>query len=122
MCTASWQWPKNKLTQKNAQEFNNCLAFLDENADFSEMNGGYLQVVLTVTNYVLKDPSVNLSVKEKALEVAQDILDSNPEIKMLDLVRLTINMLKTNYISSNLSGFLKKLIRRTSREETAMLL
>ena len=31
-------------------------------------------------------------------------------------------MLKTNYISSNLSGFLRRLIRRTSRVEIALLL
>jgi len=41
---------------------------------------------------------------------------------MIDLVRLTINMLKTNYISHNLNGFLRKLIRRTSKIEIALLL
>lgn len=41
---------------------------------------------------------------------------------MIDLVRLTVNMLKTNYISHNLSGFLKKLIRRTNKIEIALLL
>ena len=41
---------------------------------------------------------------------------------MLDMVRLTINMLKTNYIHENLGSYLFKLIRRISREELAMIL
>jgi hypothetical protein len=43
-------------------------------------------------------------------------------VQMIDLVRLTVNMLKTNYISHNLNGFLKKLIRRTNKIEIALLL
>ena len=76
--------------------------YLTENADFSEMQGGYLQLTLTIANFVLKDPAVNLSVKEVALKVAQDILENNSNVQTIDLVRITINMLKTNYISSNL--------------------
>ncbi len=71
---------------------------------------------------MLKDPSVNLSVKEIGLSVAQSILMENSSVQMIDLVRLTINMLKTNYISNNLSGFLRRLIRRTNRVEIALLL
>ena len=41
---------------------------------------------------------------------------------MIDLVSLTVNMLKTNYISPSLSGFLRKLMRRTSKIEIALLL
>jgi len=41
---------------------------------------------------------------------------------MIDLVRLTVNMLKTNYISNNLGLFLRKLIKRTEKIETALLL
>lgn len=41
---------------------------------------------------------------------------------MIDLVRLTVNMLKTNYISPSLSGFLRKLMHRTSKIEIALLL
>ena len=77
---------------------------------------------LTIANFVLKDPSVNLSVKEIGLSVAQSILMENSSVQLIDLVRLTVNMLKTNYISSNLSGFLRRLIRRTSRVEIALLL
>jgi len=34
------------------------------------MQGGHLQLVLTIANFVLKDPTVNLSVKEIGLQVA----------------------------------------------------
>jgi hypothetical protein len=34
------------------------------------MAGGHLQLALTLANFVLKDPTVNLSVKEIALLVA----------------------------------------------------
>lgn len=66
------------------------------------MAGGHLQLALTLANFVLKDPTVNLSVKEIALLVAQEILENNSNVQTIDLVRLTINMLKTNYISNNL--------------------
>ena len=75
-----------------------------------------------MANFVLKDPSVNLSVKEVGLNVAQSILMENSQVQLIDLVRLTVNMLKTNYISNTLSGFLRRLIRRTNRVEIALLL
>ena len=81
-----------------------------------------MQLTLTIANYVLKDPSVNLSVKEIGLMVTQSILESNNNVQIVDIVRLTINMLKTNYISKNLSFFLKKLLQRCSKIEIAMLL
>lgn len=86
------------------------------------MQGGYLQLTLTIANFVLKDPSVNLSVKEVALKVAQDILENNSNVQTIDLVRITINMLKTNYISSNLGQFIRKIMARTSKLEIAMML
>ena len=58
---------QNRLTHSTTQEFQNCLVFLDNTANFSEMEGGYLKLTLTIANYVLKDPSVNLSVKEVGL-------------------------------------------------------
>ena len=58
---------QDKLTNKTTQEFQNCLVFLDDTANFSDMDGGYLKLTLTIANYVLKDPSVNLSVKEVGL-------------------------------------------------------
>ena len=113
---------QNRLTSRATQEFQNCLVFLDETAQFSDMEGGYLKMTLTIANYVLKDPSVNLSVKEIGLQVTQAILDTNTEVETIDIVRLTINMLRTNYISSNLSLFIRKLMQRCSRLEIAMLL
>jgi len=95
---------------------------LNKNANFNEMGVGSLKICLTIANFVLKDPSVNLSIKEIGLIVAQAILLDNNVVQMIDLVRLTVNMLKTNYISHNLSGFLKQLIRRTNKTEIALLL
>lgn len=112
----------NKLSSKAISEITSCLHKLDQGANFTEMGVGSLQVCLTISNFVLKDPSVNLSVKEVGLSVAQSILMENSSVKLIDLVRLTVNMLKTNYISNNLSGFLRRLIRRTSRVEIALLL
>ena len=37
-------------------------------------------------------------------------------------MRITINMLKTNYISSNLGQFIRKIMARTSKLEIAMML
>jgi len=42
---------------------------LDLEADFANMEGGYLQLILTLANVILKDQTVNLSVKEAALNV-----------------------------------------------------
>jgi len=70
------------------------------------MDVGNLQMILMMCNFVLQRLDVNLSVKESALSVAQDILDTNPRVKNIDLVRLTINMMKSNYIGKNLSHFL----------------
>jgi len=41
------------------------------------MGVGSLKICLTITNFVLKDPSVNLSIKEIGLIVAQAILLDN---------------------------------------------
>lgn len=112
----------NRLSQRIVQEFQYCLTYLTENADFREMQNGHIQLTLTLANFVLKDPTVNLSVKEIALTVAQDILENNSAVQTVDLVRLTINMLKTNYIASNLGQFIHKIMQRTSRIEIAMML
>jgi len=85
------------------------------------MDVGYLQMILMFSDFVLKSMEVNLSVKESALNVAQEILDTNPKVKNMDLVSLTINMMKSNYIGKNLSNFLAKLIRRLSSEELAVM-
>jgi hypothetical protein len=112
----------NKLSNKATEQISKCLHNLNKNANFNEMGVGSLKICLTIANFVLKDPSVNLSIKEIGLIVAQAILLDNNVVQMIDLVRLTVNMLKTNYISHNLSGFLKQLIRRTNKTEIALLL
>ena len=86
------------------------------------MEGGFIQLSLTIANFVLKDPSVNLSVKEIGLQVTQSIMASNANVESIDIVRLTINMLKTNYIAGNLGQYIRKLMQRCSRIEIAMLL
>jgi hypothetical protein len=86
------------------------------------MDSGYLQTILMLCNFVLCKLEVNLSIKESALNVAQDILDNNTRVRNLDLVRLTINMMKSNYIGKNLSHYLAKLLRRLSPEELALML
>jgi len=43
-------------------------------------------------------------------------------VKTMDLVRLTINMMKSNYIGKTLSNYLSKLIRRLSSDELAIML
>ena len=66
---------------------------------------------------------MNLSIKEIALTVARNVLESGNEgAKMFDLVRLTIGMLRTNYIAGNLSSFLKRLFKLSTKEELALLL
>lgn len=65
---------------------------------------------------------MNLSIKESALNAAQDILDNNTRVRNLDLVRLSINMMCSNYIGKNLSHYLAKLIKRLSPEELALML
>ena len=52
-------------------------------------------------NSVLKDMSVNLSVKEQALSVIQFFL-STDKVQDIELVRITINMMKASYNSPNL--------------------
>ena len=54
--------------------------------------------------------------------MAQEILETNPKVKNMDLVRLTINMMKSNYIGKNLTNYLTKLLKRLSAEELGVIL
>lgn len=103
-------------------DFQKVFAHLQRAADFGEMDVGYLQTILMLANFVLQSLEVNLSVKESALSVAQEILDTNMRVKNMDLVRLTINMMKSNYSGKSLSSYLAKLLRRLSQEELAVML
>lgn len=113
---------ENRIYQRTVYDFQKFFNHVRQSADFSDMGTGFLQMILMLANFVLQSLEVNLSVKESALVVAQEILDTNPHVKNLDLVRLTINMMKSNYIGKNLSGFLNKLLRRISKEELAIML
>ncbi len=57
------------MLQKNMRELQVIFTQLDEHADFQDMDKGFLQLILTMTNFVLKDLSVHLSVKEQGLKV-----------------------------------------------------
>ena len=79
-------------------------------------------MMLMMANFILQSLEVNLTIKESALNVAQEILETNPKVKNMDLVRLTINMMKSNYIGKNLTGYLTKLLKRLSAEELGVIL
>jgi hypothetical protein len=70
----------NKLSFKSIEQISACLNNLNKNANFAEMGVGSLKICLTIANFVLKDPSVNLSVKEIGLVVAQAILLDNTQV------------------------------------------
>lgn len=76
---------------------------------------------MTMGNYVLRDLSVNLSVKEGALSVIESFLNSD-KVEDIELVRVTINMMKSSYNSKNLNDYLKQLLRRLKPEFLALLL
>lgn len=59
-----------KVNQRVTGDISQCLHSLNRNADFADMGVGSLKICLTISNFVLKDPSVNLSIKEIALTVA----------------------------------------------------
>ena len=95
------------MSQKIAYDFHSSLNHFDIYANFNSMEKGSIQLILQMANFILKDPSVNLSHKEVALKVADNILKSgNENVRMFDLIRLTISMLRTNYMAGNLGAFL----------------
>ena len=49
-------------------------------------------------------------------------MEENPKVRKLDLVALTINMMKSNYIGRNLSQYLSRLIKKLTNEEIALML
>jgi hypothetical protein len=67
---------------------------------------------MMMANYVLKDLSVHLSVKEQALAVVQDILEDSNLVENIDLVIVTINMMKSSYNNENLAQYLNILLKR----------
>ena len=83
---------------------------------------GYIQMLMVMANFVLKDLSVHLSVKEQALAVVQSILESSNLVENIDLVIVTINMMKSSYNNENLAQYLNLLLRRLSPEQLALIL
>jgi hypothetical protein len=71
---------------------------------------------MMMANYVLKDLSVHLSVKEQALAVVQDILEDSNLVENIDLVIVTINMMKSSYNNENLAQYLNILLKRLTLE------
>lgn len=54
------------------RDFEHIFTHLDEisSAQYSDMDQGYLLLIITMANFVLKDLSTFLTVKKRALEVA----------------------------------------------------
>ena len=58
-----------RIFLKHQREFQQIFQHIESNANLDSFDKGYTQLVMTMGNYVLKDLSVNLSVKEQALSV-----------------------------------------------------
>jgi hypothetical protein len=61
---------ENRIYQKTVYDFQKFFEHVRQAADFSDMDVGYLQMILLLANFILRNPDVNLSVKESALNVA----------------------------------------------------
>lgn len=103
-------------------DFKTVFEHLNAKSDISDMDTGYLQFILMLANFVLQKLDINLSIKESALKIALDILENNTKVRNIDLVRLTINLLRSNYVGKDLSYFLSKLLKRISAEDLALIL
>ncbi len=79
-------------------------------------------MIMMMANFVLKDLSVHLSVKEQALAVVQSILEDSSLVENIDLVIVTINMMKSSYNNENLAQYLNILLRRLTLEQLALIL
>jgi hypothetical protein len=112
----------DRILQRTVNRFETLFEHLRHEADFADMDNGYLQLILMLAKFVLGKLEVNLSIKESALNVAHDILDRNPRVRNIDLVDLTVTMMKTNYTGNTLSNYLSKLIKRSSPDEILILL
>jgi len=49
-------------------------------------------------------------------------METNPKLRMMDLVSLSINMMKSNFTGKNLGLYLNKLLKRLNNEEIAAML
>jgi hypothetical protein len=112
----------DRVLQRTINEFQTLFEHLRREADFSDMENGYLQLILMLANFVLGKLEVNLSIKESALSIANDILDQNNRVRNIDLVNLSVTMMKTNYTGKTLSTYLQKLFRQSSESEIHIML
>lgn len=107
---------------KHMREFQTIFQHIENNTQVALFDKGYIQMIMVMANYVLKDLSVHLSVKEQALAVVQNILESTNLVANIDLVIVTINMMKSSYNNENLAQYINLLLKRLNLEELALIL
>lgn len=107
---------------KHMRDFQTIFQHIENNTQVSLFDKGYIQMIMVMANCVLKDLSVHLSVKEQALAVVQTILESTNLVANIDLVIVTINMMKSSYNNDNLAQYISLLFRRLNLEEFALIL
>jgi hypothetical protein len=112
----------NRIYIKHMREFQVIFQHVQNRTQVSLFDKGYIQLVMMMANYVLKDLSVHLSVKEQALAVVQDILEDSNLVENIDLVIVTINMMKSSYNNENLAQYLNILLKRLTLEQLALIL
>jgi hypothetical protein len=105
-----------RILIKNMREFQTIFQHIELNTQVAMFDKGYIQMIMVMANFVLKDLSVHLSVKEQALAVVQSILESSNLVENIDLVIVTINMMKSSYNNENLAQYLSLLLRRLNLE------
>ena len=104
------------------REFQAIFQHIEGNTQVGLFDKGYIQMIMMMANFVLKDLSVHLSVKEQALAVVQSILEDSSLVENIDLVIVTINMMKSSYNNENLAQYLNILLRRLNLEQLALIL
>jgi len=76
-------------------------------------------------NYVLSSTYAVSSVKSKALELTFKIFDESSKYNNIDIIRIAINMCKSNYMADNSSkvqDFLERLFTKISNEELSLMI
>ena len=111
----------NRILQKHQREFFLIFSRINNEINIDYLEKGYVQLIITMGNFVLKDLSVNLSVKEVALQVIEGLLKSQ-KVEDIELVRVTINLMKSSYNSKNLHEYLYELLRRLKPEYIALVI
>jgi len=113
---------QQRIYIKHMREFQQIFLHIENNTQVALFDKGYVQLIMMMANYVLKDLSVHLSVKEQALAVVQSILESSNLVENIDLVIVTINMMKSSYNNQNLGQYINLLLKRLTLEQLALIL